>query len=107
MARRIVKSAHSIILSMPRKPSFSYCKTPSGWKVEIPKSLAPSGERERAFFKTRDKARDYSEELAAKHKEHGANHLAIKPSLAEAALKAEAILAPTGASLIEAAQAFR
>ncbi len=92
---------------MPRKPSFSYRKTPSGWKVEIPKSLAPSGERERAFFKTRDKARDYAEELSAKHKESGANHLAIKPSLAEAALKAEALLAPTGAGLIEAAQAFR
>ena len=92
---------------MPRKPSFSFKKTLDGWKVEIPASLSASSKRERAFFKTRDKARDYAEELAAKHKESGANHVAIKPSLAEAALKAEAILAPTGASLIEAARAFR
>jgi integrase len=92
---------------MPRKPSFSYKKTPDGWKVEIPSSLSGSGKRERAFFKTRDKARDYAEELATKQKEFGANQVAIKPSLAEAALKAEAILAPTGAGLIEAAHAFR
>lgn len=92
---------------MPRKPSFSFKKTTDGWKVEIPSSVSPSGKRERAYFKTRDKARDYAEELSAKHKEHGANHIALKPSLAEAALKAEAILAPTGAGLIEAARAFR
>jgi integrase len=98
---------HSPQISMPRKPSFSYLKTPYGWKVEIPTTLSASGNRERAFFKTRDKARDYAEELSAKHKEHGANHLAIKPSLAEAAIRAEAILAPTGASLIEAANAYR
>ena len=92
---------------MPRKPSFSYLQTKYGWKVEIPRSLSHSGERERAFFKTRDKAREYAQELESKHKAHGVNHLAIKPSLAEAALRAEKILAPTGASLIEAAHAFR
>ncbi len=92
---------------MPRKPSFSFNKTSYGWKVEIPASLSQSTKRERAFFKTRDKARDYAEELEKKHKAHGTNVLAIKPSLAEAAIKAEAILSPTGASLIEAAQAFR
>ena len=93
---------------MPRKPSFSFIKTPaSGWKVEIPATLSPSGKRERAFFKTRDKARDYAEELEKKHKSVGKNALVIKPSLAEAALKAEAILAVTGASIVEAAQAYR
>ena len=92
---------------MPRKPEFAFRKTPSGWKVEIPASLAPSGKRERAFFKTRDLARDYAEKLTAQHKELGKNTLAIKPGLAEAALRAEQILAPTGAGLIEAAQAFR
>jgi len=92
---------------MPRKPSFTFLKTPYGWKVEIPSSLSPSGKRERAFFKTRDKARDFAQELETKHRASGANALAIKPSLAEAAVRAEEILAPTGASLIDAANAYR
>lgn len=92
---------------MPRKPSFSFKNTSSGWKVEIPASLSPSGKRERAFFKTRDKARDYAQELEGKHKELGANALVIKPSLAESAIRAEQILKPTGASLIDAANAYR
>lgn len=92
---------------MPRKPSFSFLKTSSGWKVEIPSTLSGSGKRERAFFKTRDKARDYAQELETKYKESGSNSLAIKPSLAEAAIRAEEILEPTGASLIQAAQEFR
>ena len=92
---------------MPRKPSFSFKNTVSGWKVEIPASLSPSGKRERAFFKTRDKARDFAQELESKHKELGTNALVIKPSLAEAALRAEQILSPTGASLIDAANAYR
>jgi integrase len=92
---------------MPRKPSFSYLQTPYGWKVEIPATLSQSGKRERAFFKTRDKARDYAQEMETKHRALGTNILTIKPSLAEAALRAEEILTPTGASLVEAAQAFR
>ena len=92
---------------MPRKPEFSYKKTRWGWKVEIPFSLSPSGKRERCFFPTRDKARDYAQKLEADYKAMGRNSLIIKPSLAEAALKAEEILRPTGASLIDAANAFR
>lgn len=92
---------------MPRKPSFNYLRTPYGWKVELPASLSSSGKRERAFFATRDKARDYAEQLATKHKKHGASHTALKPSLAEATLQALAILEPTGASLVDAAKAYR
>ncbi|MEI7912908.1 MAG: tyrosine-type recombinase/integrase [Verrucomicrobiota bacterium] len=92
---------------MPRKPSFSFLQTPYGWKVEIPATLSQSGKRERAFFKTRDKARDFAQNMESKHRALGTNLLAIKPSLAEAALRAEEILIPTGASLVEAAQAYR
>lgn len=92
---------------MPRKPSFSYAHTPDGWKVEIPATLSPSGKRERAFFGTRDRARGFAQEMEAKYRALGTNHVAIKPSLAEAALHAEKILAPTGASLVDAAQAYR
>ncbi len=92
---------------MPRKPSFSFSKTQYGWKVEIPASLSPSGKRERTFFKTRDKARDFAQDLESKHRASGINTISIKPSLAEAALRAAEILAPTGASLIDAANAYR
>jgi integrase len=92
---------------MPRKPSFSFAKTPYGWKVEIPGSLSSSGKRERAFFPTRDKARDFAQELEAKHRTSGSNAISIKPSVAEAALRADEILAPTGASVIDAANAYR
>lgn len=66
---------------MVRKPSFSHCKTPYRWEVEIPKTISLSGARERAFLTTRDKARDYEEEVSAKHKHLGASHLAIKLEL--------------------------
>lgn len=92
---------------MPRKPSFSFRNTASGWKVEIPSTLSTSGSRERAFFKTRDQAREFAQELEAKYRAHGVSAMAIKPSLAEAAVLAEAILAPTGASLVEAASAYK
>lgn len=92
---------------MPRKPSFTYKKTPDGWKVEIPMSLSETGKRERAFFKTRDEARDYAQKLEKAYKKQGRNAVAIKPSLAEEAVRAASILEPTGAGLIEAAKAFR
>lgn len=92
---------------MPRKPSFSFAKSQHGWKVEIPASLSLSGKRERAFFKTRDKARNFAQGLESKHRTSGTNAVAIKPSLAEAALRASEILFPTGASLIDAANFYR
>lgn len=91
---------------MARKPAFTFLKTTAGWKVEIPSTLSSTGKRQRAFFKSRDKARAFAQELETRHKAHGANSLNIKPTLAEAAVRAEEILAPTGADLIEAAQAF-
>jgi hypothetical protein len=50
-------------VKMPRNPSFSFIETSSGWKVEIPSTLSQSGKRERAFFKTRDKARDFAQAM--------------------------------------------
>lgn len=90
-----------------RTPKFSYVQTESGWKVEIPRTISTSGRRERHFFATRDKARDYAEELAEKHRKVGANMLTITPSLAEMATKAAEVLAPTGMTLLEAANACR
>lgn len=92
---------------MARKPSFTCKRTPAGWKVEIPSSLSQSGKRERAFFSSRDKARDFAADLQEKFKESGSLATAIKPSLAEAAVEAARILEPTGIGLIEAAREVR
>jgi len=89
---------------MARKPSFQFSKTPSGWKVEIPERLSPTGERQRAFFSTRDEAKDYAAEMRSKYEEFGTNASNIKPSVAEDATSALALLAPFGISLLEAAR---
>ena len=87
---------------MARKPSFGYRKTPSGWKVEIPERLSPTGVRQRAFFPTRDEAKDYAAELREKYEANGENAVTIKPSLAEEAVQAAELLRPFGVSLLEA-----
>lgn len=89
---------------MARKPSFKFSKTPSGWKVEIPERLSPTGERQRAFFSTRDEAKEYASELRTKYEDHGLNASVIKPSLAEEAAAAAELLKPFGISLLEAAR---
>ena len=89
---------------MARKPSFKFTKTTSGWKVEIPERLSPTGKRQRVFFATRDEAKDYASELRSDNEEHGTNATVIAPSLADEATRAAALLAPLGISLLEAAR---
>jgi len=78
-------------------------KTTSGWKVEIPERLSPTGKRQRAFFSTRDEAKLYAAQLREDHEEQGTEVCTIKPSLADEAVRAVAWLEPYGVSLIEAA----
>jgi integrase len=89
---------------MGRKPTFRYQKTPRGWKVELPASISPSRERERVYHKTRDAAKEYALKLKTDYESHGSNATAIRPSLAEDAVKAAEILEPYGISLTEAAK---
>ena len=92
---------------MARKPKFNHVKTKTGgWMVSIPPRISETGKRERCYFKTRDKARDFASELQEKAKKHGENATAIRPSLAEDAVKAAAVLGPLGISLLEAARFF-
>jgi site-specific recombinase XerD len=91
---------------MPRTPKFNWTKTPSGWQVNVPPSISETGKRERHFFDTRDKAKNHAQDLREKFLEHGGQAAAIKPSLAEAAVAAEAILAPYGGGLVEAARFY-
>lgn len=89
---------------MPRKPSFKYTHTPSGWKVEIPDRLSPTGKRQRAFFATRDEAKGYAADLRSDYEDHGTKASVIRPSLADEATRAAALLEPYGISLLEAAR---
>jgi len=90
---------------MARKPSFQYKKTPSGWKVEIPERLSPTGSRQRVFFETRDGAKNYAANLRTEYEDHGTKASAISPSLADEAQRAIELLEPYGISLLEAARA--
>jgi len=74
--------------------------------VNVPASVTATGKREQHFFPTRDKAKEHAQELREKFLAHGGQAQAIKPSLAEAAVAADAILAPWGAGLVEAARFF-
>jgi hypothetical protein len=87
-----------------RKPSFQYKKTPSGWKVEIPERLSPTGKRQRIFFETRDEAKDYVADMRSDYEEHGTKASVISPSLADEAQRAVELLKPYGISLLEAAR---
>lgn len=89
---------------MPRHPRFQVTSTPSGWRVNVPASLAESRKRERHFHKTKDAALKYAATLREKHRLHGESATAIRPSLAEAATLAEKILSPWKISLVEAAK---
>lgn len=89
---------------MPKRPSLKVVKTSQGWKVEKPRSLSPTGKRERFFFKTREKANEFALKLKEGVAAHGANAQVIRPALAEEALVAENMLQPYGISLTEAAR---
>ncbi len=92
--------------TMARKPEFKPIKTRAGWMVSVPPSLAESGKRERCFFKSRDKARDYAESLRERTKKHGEAASAIKPSMAEDATRATEILEPFSITLQQAARFY-
>jgi site-specific recombinase XerD len=91
---------------MPRRPKFKHRKTPDGWVINVPASITATGKREQHFFQTRDKAKEYGAKLREKFFEDGAKSNAITPTLAEAATAAEALLAPWGASLLDAARFY-
>jgi site-specific recombinase XerD len=92
---------------MARTPKFNWKEIEKGkWQVDVPPSVSETGKRERHYFATRDKAKAHAQTLREKFLAHGGQAAAIKPSLAEAAVAAEAILAPWGGGLIEAARFY-
>lgn len=92
---------------MARTPKFNWKEIAKGkWQVDVPPSVSGSGKRERHFFPTRDKAKTHAQNLREKFLAHGGQSQAIKPSLAEAAVAADAILQKWGAGLVEAARFY-
>jgi integrase len=89
---------------MARKPQFKVQKSGSSWKVEIPSRLSSDGKRQRAFFDTRDKAKEFAASLRSDYEQNGINASAVKPSLAEEASLAAELLAPFGLSVVQAAR---
>jgi hypothetical protein len=72
-------------------------KTPQGnWRLNIPAKFSASGKRERHFFTTKERALASAEELKGKREVFGTQATAVSPSLAEAAVAAEALLQPLG-----------
>lgn len=89
---------------MAKPIRFNPVKTASGWQVNVPGKVSESGLRERHFFRTLELAREASAKLKERLQNFGTQAKAIRPTLAEQATVAEAILAPWGMSLVEAAR---
>lgn len=89
---------------MARRPSFKVTKTPDGWRLNVPASLAASGKRERHFHKTKEKANAHASQIREQCQKHGEAATIIRPSLAEEAVMADKLLRPWGVSLSDAAK---
>ena len=89
---------------MARKPVFNVTSTDRGWKVEIPSRFSLSGKRERTYFATRDKAREFAAKLKKRVEKHESDSSNIRPSVADDATLALEMLKPFGLSLVEAAK---
>jgi integrase len=68
--------------------------------------MTATGKRERAFYPTRDKAKEAAAALRERFLKHGAEAATIKPALADDAATASTILAPFSVSLTQAAKFY-
>ena len=72
--------------------------TRNRWRIDVPASIAKDGKRFKAWFKTRDAARDHLSDLS----NESAPASAIPPILAMKADEARAILEPWNRDLVQA-----
>ena len=91
---------------MPRRPKLEVIETPRGFKVDVPKSLAASGKRERFFYQDPKQAKKHAAGILKAYHERGTQAGTISPALASAATEAEKRLEPFGVSLLEAVQDY-
>lgn len=91
---------------MPRRPGLQITFTDKGHKVEVPASLSASGKRERYFYADEKAANKHAAAIRKGYHERGTKAGIIPPALADEALQAQAILAPLGATLLDAAREY-
>lgn len=89
---------------MPRKSISEpvFIKSRRRWKADIPASISDTGRRIRAYFKTRELAREYIAKLAPEDDDE--QIATIPPALAMEADKARKILEPWNLDLVQAAR---
>ena len=91
---------------MARHTKFAPVETSSGWRINVPPQYTETGKRERHYFRTQREAQAAAKALKQSAAEFGHRSQAIRPSLAEDATAAAALLEPWGVSLLEAARAY-
>ena len=92
---------------MAKPPRFAPKRTDNGrWRLSIPGSFSETGKRQQLFFKTHKQAKEAADHWKSQASDFGKQARVIKPSLAEVAVKAEAMLKPFGVSLLQAAQDY-
>lgn len=92
---------------MARIARFKPRKTPSGkWVLNIPAKFSPTGQRQRLFYDTKEKATLAADGLKDQRDTFGVQALAITPSLAEKAHAAALLLEPLGIDILEAVRRF-
>lgn len=89
---------------MARHTKFTPTQTPEGWRLNVPAKYTETGKRERHFYRTQREALAAAKLLKQSAAEFGHKSQSIKPSLAEDATAAAALLAPWGMTLLEAAR---
>lgn len=92
---------------VPRTPKFQVRNTSRGWLLHVPASISDTGKLQRRYFKTREAALAEASTFRNDYKAHGEKATALPPRIADQALAAVKLLNGTGASLVDAARAFR
>lgn len=92
---------------MPRTPSFKVKQTAKGWLLHIPASISDTGAMQRRYFPNRAEALAEATKHRENYREHGEQATALPPRVADDALSAFKLLEGTGATLLQAARAFR
>src|SRR2546429_4867104 len=91
-----------------KAPRFKVVKTSEGWRVNVPAALSGEKKRARKFFRTREQAEGFANNIRTKFIEHGTSARILPPGQTEAATRAFALLGAnaTPEILIEAAREY-
>jgi site-specific recombinase XerD len=92
---------------MAKPPRFTPKKTDAGtWRLSVPGAFTDTGKRRQFFYKTHREAKEAADHWRDQAKKFGEQSRSISPTLAEAAVQAEAMLKPLGVGLLEAVQDY-